>query len=80
VVDIWGFAEMMEKPIGFIGRKPQISTTAEMRGKFTLRERLQKTPEPHSRNPVISPDFIEKLHIFQSTINNHQSPAFTPDL
>jgi hypothetical protein len=61
VADIWGFAETMEKPIGFIRRKPQISTTAEVRGEFTLRERLQETPEPHSRNPIISPEFIEKL-------------------
>jgi len=53
----------MGKLIGFIGRKPQISATAEMRDKFTLRERLQETPEPHSRNPVISPEFIEKLQI-----------------
>jgi hypothetical protein len=65
VADIWGFAETMEKRIGFIGRKPQISTTAEVRGKFTLRERLQETPEPHSRNPIISPEFIEKLFLLQ---------------
>ncbi len=26
-----------------------------------MRERLQETPEPHSRNPIISPEFIEKL-------------------
>jgi hypothetical protein len=32
-----------------------------VRGKFTLREHLQETPEPHSRNPKISPEFIEKL-------------------
>jgi hypothetical protein len=61
VADIWGFAETMEKPIGLIRRKPQISTTAEVRGKFILRERLQETPEPHSGNPIISPEFIEKL-------------------
>jgi hypothetical protein len=60
VADIWGFAETMEKPIGFIRRKPQISTTAEVRGKFTLRERLQETPEPHSRILIISPGLIEK--------------------
>jgi hypothetical protein len=28
-----------------------------------LRERLQETPEPHSRIPIISPEFIEKLHL-----------------
>jgi len=61
VADIWGFAETMEKPIGFIRRKPQISTTAEVRGKFTLRERRKETPEPHSRNPILSPELIEKL-------------------
>jgi len=64
VADIWSFAETMEKTIGFIRRTPQISTTAEVRGKFTLRERLQETPEPHSRNPIISPEFIEKLPLF----------------
>jgi hypothetical protein len=32
-----------------------------VRSKFTLRERLQETPEPHSRNPIISPGLIEKL-------------------
>jgi hypothetical protein len=53
----------MEKPIGFIRRKSQISTTAEGRGKFTLRERPQETPEPHSRIPIISSEFIEKLQI-----------------
>jgi hypothetical protein len=42
-------------------RKPQISTTAKVRGKSTLRERLQETPEPHPRNPIISPGLIEKL-------------------
>jgi len=67
VADIWGFAETMEKPIGFIGRKPQISTTAKVRGKFTLRERRKETPEPHSKNPIISPEFIEKL---QTTLSN----------
>jgi len=67
VADIWGFAETMEKPIGFIRRKPQISTTAEVKGKFTLRERRKETPEPHSKNPIISPEFIEKL---QTTLSN----------
>jgi len=61
VADIWGFAKSTEKPIGFIKRKPKISTTAKVRNKFTLRERLKETPEPHSRNPIISPEFIEKL-------------------
>jgi hypothetical protein len=51
----------MEKLIGLIRRKPQISTTANVRRKFTLRERLQETPESHSRNPIISPEIIEKL-------------------
>jgi len=51
----------MEKLIGLIRRKPQISTTANVRRKFTLRERLQETPESHSRNPIISPELIEKL-------------------
>jgi len=36
-----------------------------MRGKFTLRERLQETPEPHSRNPIISSEFIEKLRNYE---------------
>jgi hypothetical protein len=48
---------------GFMRRKPQISTTAKVRGKSTLRERLQETPEPHPRNPIISPGLIEKLPI-----------------
>jgi len=61
VADIWGFAETMEKQIGFIGRKPQISTTTKGRSKFTLRERLKETPEPHSRNLVPSLELIEKL-------------------
>jgi len=51
----------MEKLIGLIRRKPQISTTANVRRKFTLRERLQETPESHPRNPIISPELIEKL-------------------
>jgi len=41
----------------------QISTTANVRSKFTLRERLQETPKPHSRNLVISPGLIEKLQL-----------------
>ncbi|MBL7211355.1 MAG: hypothetical protein ISS61_03115 [Desulfobacteraceae bacterium] len=51
----------MEKLIGLIRRKPQIPTTANVRRKFTLRERLKETPKPHSRNPIISPGLIEKL-------------------
>jgi len=35
--------------------------SANVRRKFTLRERLQETPESHSRNPIISPELIEKL-------------------
>ena len=42
-------------------RKPQISTSAKVRSKSTLRESLQETPEPHSKNPIISPGLIEKL-------------------
>ena len=61
MADIWGFAKSTEKLIWLIRRKPQISTTAKVRRKFTLRERLQETPEPHSRNPIISPGLIEKL-------------------
>jgi len=61
VADIWGFAKSTEKLIWLIRRKPQISTTAKVRSKFTLRERLQETPKPHSRNPIISPGLIEKL-------------------
>jgi hypothetical protein len=61
VADIWGFAESMERPIRLHWEKPQISPTAKLRSKFTLRERLQETPEPHSRNPIISPGLIEKL-------------------
>jgi hypothetical protein len=61
VADIWGFDESREKPIGFRRKKPQISATAKVRGKFTLRERLKETPEPHSRNPILSPELIEKL-------------------
>jgi len=61
VADTWGFAESMEKLIGLIRRKSQISTTANVRRKFTLRERLKETPKPHSRNPIISPGLIEKL-------------------
>jgi hypothetical protein len=64
VADIWGFAKSTEKLIWLIRRKPQISTTAKVRSKCTLRERLQETPEPHSRNPIISPGLIEKLPIF----------------
>ncbi|MBL7213237.1 MAG: hypothetical protein ISS61_12735 [Desulfobacteraceae bacterium] len=66
MADIWGFAETMEKQIGFIGRKPQISTTAEVRSKFTLRERRKETPEPHSRNLVPSLELIEKLPLIQN--------------
>jgi len=61
VADIWGFGESMEKPIRVHGKKPQISTTAKVRRKSTLRERLQETPEPHSRGPIISSGLIEKL-------------------
>ncbi len=61
MADIWGFAKSTENLIWLIRRKPQISTTANVRSKFTLRERLQETPEPHSRNPLISPGLIEKL-------------------
>jgi len=68
VADIWGFAETMEKPIGFSGRKLKISTTAEVRNKFTLRERLQETPEFHSKNPIISLEFVEKLCASESKI------------
>jgi hypothetical protein len=68
VVDIWGFAETMEKPIVCIGRKPKISTTAEVRSKFTLRERLQETPELHYKNPIISPEFVEKVSESESKI------------
>jgi hypothetical protein len=32
-----------------------------VRSKSPLREPLQETPEPHFRNPVISPGLIEKL-------------------
>jgi len=39
----------------------QISATAKVRRKFTLRERLQETPEPHTRKAIISPGFIENL-------------------
>ena len=63
VSDIWGFAESTEKPIRVHGRKPQISDTAKVRSKFTLRERLQETPKPHSGNPIISPELIENLQI-----------------
>jgi len=38
-----------------------------VRGKFTLRERLQETPEPHSRNPIIFLGLIEKLPIMNIT-------------
>ncbi len=39
------------------------SATAKVRRKSALRERLQETPEPHSRNPIISPGLIENLQI-----------------
>ena len=42
----------------------QISASAKVRSKFTLSERLQKTPESHSRNSIISPGLIEKLPVF----------------
>jgi len=69
VTDIWGFAESTEKPIRVQEEKTspswrpyepeaQISATAKMRSKFTLRERLQETPEPHSRNLIILPDLL----------------------
>jgi len=29
-----------------------------LEGKSALRERLQETPEPHSRNPIICPDLL----------------------
>jgi hypothetical protein len=61
VADIWGFDESTEKPIRVIRRKPQISATGKVRCKSHLRERLQETPEPHSRYPIISPGLIEKL-------------------
>ena len=72
MADIWGFGKSTEKLIRVHWEKTspswrpyepeaQISTTAELRGKFTLREHLQETPEPHSRNPIISPGLIEKL-------------------
>jgi hypothetical protein len=60
VADIWGFAESTEKPIRAHGRKPQISPTAKVRSKSTLRERLQETPEPHSKNAISSPGLFEK--------------------
>ncbi len=49
---------------GSMRRKPQISATAKVKSKCTLRERLQETPEPHSKYPIISPELIEKLHFF----------------
>jgi hypothetical protein len=64
VADIWGFAKSTEKLIWLIRRKPQISTTANVRSKFTLRERLQETPKPHSRNLILSPELIEKFQNF----------------
>jgi len=76
VADIWGFAKSMEKLIRLIRRKPQISTTAEVRGKFTLRERLQETPEPHSRNPIISPELIEKSLLLKLTHLIHSQYGF----
>jgi len=69
VADIWGFAESTEKSIRVHGRKPQISPTAKVKSKSTLRERLRETPEPHSRNPIISPGLFEKLP------NRRKSPA-----
>jgi len=64
VADIWGFAEGTEKTIRFSGRKPQISSTAKVRSKSTLRERLQEAPKPHSNNPISFPEFVEKLNRF----------------
>jgi hypothetical protein len=78
VADIWGFAKSMEKLIRLIRRKPQISTTAEVRGKFTLREPLQETPEPHSRNPIISPGIIEKLQSSYRTGRNKGKSENSP--
>jgi len=69
VADIWGFDKSTEKPIRVIGRKPQISPTAKMRSKSILRERLQETPEPHSRNLVISPGLIEKVAVHRSAFS-----------
>jgi hypothetical protein len=76
VADIWGFVGSMEKLIRLIRRKPQISTTAKVRGKFTLRERLQETPEPHSRNTIISPGLIEKLP--ENVFNKFRHRGFRP--
>jgi hypothetical protein len=64
VADIWSFAKSMKKLIGFRRRKPQISATAKMRSKPTLRERRKETPEPHSINPVISSELIESTISF----------------
>jgi len=72
VADIWGFAGSTEKPIRVQKEKTspswrpsepeaQISATAKVRSKSTLRERLKETPEPHSRNPIIFPGVVEKL-------------------
>jgi hypothetical protein len=72
VADIWGFAKSTEKLIGVHQEKTspswrpyepeaQISATAKVRRKSHLRERLQETPETHSRKAIISPGFIENL-------------------
>jgi len=85
VADIWGFAKSMEKPIRVQEEKTspswrpyepeaQISATAKIRSKSTLRERLQETPEPHSRNPISSPGLIEKLQV--SLVSNRQQYHF----
>jgi hypothetical protein len=70
VTDIRGFDESTDKLIRVQEKtspswrpyelEAQISATAKMRGKPTLREHPQETPEPRSRNPVICCGLIEK--------------------
>jgi len=44
--------------------KSREAATAKAWSKSTLGERPQEIPEPHSRAPVISPGFIERLRNF----------------
>jgi len=53
----------MEKLIGGNRRKPQISATAKMMCKSTLRERFQETAKPHSKNAgLVLPELLRSYY------------------
>jgi hypothetical protein len=86
VADIWGFDESTEKSIGVHWGKPHISTTAKMRSKFHLRERLQETPDPTPKILIFLPDSLRSYKTCWKTVLQFSGliygrlPVFPEDL